>query len=196
MLFHNYLEGILGSKVKVKLVRALLKNPNRVYSGRELARQIQEISHMAVFKSLKDLVAFNLVKLEYHGGIQLIRINKKSYLYKPLKSIFYYESITRNKLIKLIKKTFSKYKEIEAIILFGSISRGNESIDSDIDLLIITKDKDKISDIVADYQKKITEKFGNVMSATIMTGEEYEKKQNLRLIKYIKKEGILVLGKI
>ena len=163
MIFNNYLENILGSKVKIKLVRALLNHPNQTYSGRELARQVEGISHMAVFKSLKDLIAFNLVKVEYHGGVQLIKLNRKSCLYKPLEFIFNYEETTRDQLIREIRKIFSKKKDMGAVVLFGSVAKGEEEIDSDIDLLIITEDKERTKDIIANNQKIFTEKFRNII---------------------------------
>ncbi len=196
MKFNRYLEKILGSKVKIGIVRTLLKHPARVYSGRELSRQIKGISHMAVFKSIKDLIDYNLVNVEHHGGVQLIKLNKKSYLYKPLKSLFYCEERSRNKLILYIKKLFEKNKEIEAIVLFGSIAKGIEKVDSDIDLLILARNKEKVNETIAENQKKIVDKFGNIFSAMILNRKEYKEKGQLEVIKNIKKEGILVFGKL
>ncbi len=194
MQFHTYLEEILGSKVKVKVVRTLLRHPNKSYTGRELARQIQGISHMAVFNSLKDITSFNLIKVEFHGKTQLIRLNKRSYLYQALRSAFKYEDATLNNLLKLLKGIFSKQKEIKQAVLFGSIARGEEKLDSDIDLLIITENKEKINRLISNNQKKITERFGNVMSVLALNKKEFKEKENSELIKNIKKEGIWLIN--
>ena len=167
-----------------------------IYGGRELARQTKGISHMAVFKSIKDLIDYNLVKVEYHGGVQFIKLNRRSYLYKPLKSLFYCEDRSRDELIRYIKKLFLGYKEIEVIVLFGSIAKGIEEVDSDIDLLIIAEDKERINEIIAENQKKITDKFGNIVSAMVLNRKEFKKKEKLGVMKKIKKEGVLVFGKI
>ncbi|MDR0911441.1 MAG: nucleotidyltransferase domain-containing protein, partial [Methanobrevibacter sp.] len=43
------------------------------------------------------------------------------------------------------------FSEIEKIILYGSVARNEDSINSDIDILIITSDKKKIKSAV--YRK-------------------------------------------
>ena len=67
MLFHTYLEKILGTKVKIKLLRVMYKFPTKIFTGRELAGHIKGVSHTAVSKSLKDPIEMNLINIEYSG---------------------------------------------------------------------------------------------------------------------------------
>ena len=48
------------------------------------------------------------------------------------------------------------HPEIEKIILFGSVARGDDDADSDIDILIITNDKDKIEEEVLEKSFDLT----------------------------------------
>ncbi|MBS3082858.1 helix-turn-helix transcriptional regulator [Candidatus Pacearchaeota archaeon] len=59
MQFHNFAENLLGSRVKIKLVRQLLLE-EAITSERDLAKLLG-ISHTAVSKTLKELHEFNLV---------------------------------------------------------------------------------------------------------------------------------------
>ncbi len=48
-----------------------------------------------------------------------------------------------------------KFPEVSSVILYGSVARGEDTEDSDIDLLVLTRKRAKIdrklNDIVADY---------------------------------------------
>ena len=194
MLLHTYLEGILGSKVKIKVLRVMYKFPTKVFTGRELAGHIKEVSHMAVSKSLKDMIGMNLISVEYHGASQLLSLNKNSYLFKPLKELFNIEEETLNYLIKRIRLYFLNQKYIKSIVLFGSIVKGEELVNSDIDLLMIATNK-KIAELkIAEKQREITKIFGNVISPYIMSVSEFEKKKKNQFIKNVKRSHILVLG--
>src|SRR3989344_1180229 len=103
MIFGNYLEKVLGSKVKISIVRALLRFSDKSFTARELASFVN-VSHTPVLKSLKDLDGMNLIEVEKHGTSKLIRLNKSSYLYEPLKYLFDYEADTKEQLISRIKR--------------------------------------------------------------------------------------------
>ena len=190
MLFSAYLEALLGSKVKVKILRALLRFDTKTFTSRELAGHIQ-VSHTAVLKSLGDLQGMNIIRIESHGTSNLIIINKESCLYKELKRLFDFEIQTVQQLKEEIKKILPKAK---SVALFGSIAMKKERLDSDIDVLVITQDKFKINEIIAKNQEAFIKQFGNVISAHIMTEGEFNRKKNTPLIKDILESHILIEG--
>jgi predicted nucleotidyltransferase len=97
---------------------------------------------------------------------------------------------------KQIAEEFSKsldYPEIKEIILFGSVARGEDTEDSDIDLLIISDKKRETKDKL---MKKVSDalfKFEVYISAKVISKEEYENLESTHFISSIKKEGV-VLG--
>jgi len=190
MLFNVYLETLLGSKVKVKVLRALLRFETKTFTLRELAEHVK-VSHTAVLKSLGDLQGMNIIKIESHGTSNLATINKESCLYKELKRLFDFEVQTIQQLKKEIKTIFPKVK---SLALFGSIAMKKEGIDSDIDVLVITQDKSKINEIIAKNQESFSKQFGNVISAHIMTEGEFKRKINTSLVKDILESHILIDG--
>ena len=81
MRLHKYLEDVLGSKVKVRIVRELFKYPSKSFTIRELADSIN-FTHTGVRKALIGLKGSNLVRVEYHGQSNLINLNNKKHFQK------------------------------------------------------------------------------------------------------------------
>ena len=190
MLFNKYLETLLGSVVKIKILRALFRFQTKIFTSRELAVNIK-VSHTGVLKSLEDLRGMNIIKTENHGRSNLISLNKESLLYNELNKLFNFESETLNHLKEEIKKILPNAK---SIVLFGSIPQGMERSNSDIDILIIAKNKAGIIDIIAKKQESFSKLFGNTISVHIMAEGEFKRKRNTNLIKGILENHILIKG--
>ena len=190
MLFNNYIETLLGSKVKIKILRALFRFQSKKFTSRELAEQIQ-VSHTAVLKSLADLQGMNILIIESHGKSNLITLNKESYLHNELGRFFDFEHETLSHLTEEISKILPNAK---SMALFGSIAMKKESLNSDIDILIISEDKSKINEAIAKKQEYISKKFGNVISAHIMAEQEFKKNKNSSFVKDILANHILIKG--
>ena len=179
-------------------LRIMFRFPSKAFTGRELAKQVPEVSHMAVSKSVKSLIAMNLISQEYHGRSQLLSLNKSSYLFSILKELFNHEEETTSHLAAEIKGFFKdneiKKRGIRSIVLFGSVAKRKESINSDIDLLIIAKSRKKTEEELSELQDRISKEFGNVISPYFMEPGEFKRKEKTPFIKDIKKNYILILG--
>jgi len=193
MLMHNYMEIILGSKVKIKILRIMFKFPDKTFTGRELASLTKEVSGMAVSKSIKDLTSMNLVNLEHHGKSNLLKLNKYSYLFEPLKSLFFAEEAAIIKLKEKIKKHLN-IPCIKTAAIFGSVARIEEKMNSDIDLFIITDNRRLTNETLEKLQKEINMEFGNALMPYIMTKEEFKSKKNKSIIRNIIEDNMLIIG--
>jgi predicted nucleotidyltransferase len=180
----------MGSKVKVKILRALFRFQTKTFTSRELANHIR-VSHTAVLKSLEALQGMNIIKIESHGTSNLITLNQESYLYDELKRVFDFEFKTLQNLKEEIKKALPKAK---SIALFGSIAQKKEKINSDIDILIITKNKAEANEIITKKQELFSKKFGNIISANVMTEKEFKRKRNTAFVKDLLKNYVLIKG--
>lgn len=86
-------------------------------------------------------------------------------------------------------------ERLSKVILFGSYARGEERESSDIDFLVLLKDKkifplseiEKINNKVYD----LVLKYGKIISFVPATEDSFEKPQN-HFYRFIKKEGITV----
>jgi len=84
------------------------------------------------------------------------------------------------------------HPEIKKIILFGSVAREEDTKKSDIDILILTTDENKIEDDVFDVSTKLLLKTGEYISPKIIPIEQYEKYKNFSFYTNVKKEGIII----
>ncbi|MPL98938.1 hypothetical protein SDC9_45150 [bioreactor metagenome] len=82
--------------------------------------------------------------------------------------------------------------EIEKIILFGSVARGDDTKDSDIDILILTTDEDKIEDDIFDIAFEILIEKNEYISPKIIPIEHYEKYKNTSFYTNVNEEGIVI----
>ncbi len=81
---------------------------------------------------------------------------------------------------------------LKKIILFGSVARGEDTKDSDIDILIITNNKSKIIDDVYSKVGKIILELDEYLSVKIIRKNNYEQVKNSHIMTSIEKEGILI----
>ena len=80
---------------------------------------------------------------------------------------------------------------IEKIILFGSVARGEETEDSDIDLLITCRGNrfellPKIMDDVFEFLSR----YGEYISVKVLSVQEMERMKSTHFISVIEREGI------
>jgi predicted transcriptional regulator len=83
MQFHDFAETLLGSKVKVKLLRHLLTEGG-ISSEREAAK-IFGVSHSAVNKVLEEFYELNLIMPTSVGNVKVWVLNKSSFANEFLK---------------------------------------------------------------------------------------------------------------
>ena len=102
--------------------------------------------------------------------------------------------MNRDELIRVLKEAAIKLKsmhpEIENVILFGSVARGDYGYKSDADILLILKESDKerfferISDYIADFDAPIP------VDILPYTKDEIERMKKRGLIRKALSEGI------
>lgn len=86
---------------------------------------------------------------------------------------------------------------ILSVTLFGSYARGDQHADSDIDLLVITKDSDNtLDEQISRWSVDAMEKtdYDDFLSAMRMTEERWNEKQRLGLLfaKEVERDGIVL----
>lgn len=115
-----------------EIIKLFLKNPEKEYYFREIAKNLnKEPSHYQ--KYLDDLVEDGILLDERRGNMRFFRLNKEHALYEEIKSIISKTSGLENELKELV----DKLDNVECAFIFGSIARGTENSNSDIDLMLI-----------------------------------------------------------
>lgn len=145
------------TKIDEKIIELLALNPNREYYGSEIAKEIK-CSKGSVSGILSRFLDKKLVKVRLVGNLKFYRINTSPIVANYKISL----------AIKKLDSVVNKLKKISTtVILFGSASRGEQTIDSDIDLFIISKNKEHVVNVIKSSQLK------NVIKPIIKTNNEW-----------------------
>ncbi|PWR73681.1 nucleotidyltransferase domain-containing protein [Methanospirillum lacunae] len=84
--------------------------------------------------------------------------------------------------------------KITHIILFGSYARGDYHKDSDVDLLVLTNDDSwELKKSIMDAGFYFYPEIGVMISAKVMTEEQYQKRSGFLFIQEVTREGIPVV---
>lgn len=160
-------------------------------SEREIA-SILKISHMSVNRTMRELADMNFVDFVTIGKAHLWKVNSKSYAFKVLSVLIKGVSIIKepledlkNTLLRNLPKTL-----IRRAVLFGSVAKGLENTNSDIDVFILVKNKRSKEMLEFSIEKLSNicfEVYGNRLAPYILTEQEMKQKKNLRIISEIDK---------
>lgn len=146
--------------MKKRIVRSLFNATNALqvisfmvhYLGKEFfASEIQKatsLSKAGVYVALREVVKAKLVIATKKGQVLLYSIpydNPVAKQYKILQNILF--------LTPIISKIQSSSKKI---ILYGSATRGEDTIESDIDLFVVTAHPEEVRKIVSRIKTKRT----------------------------------------
>jgi predicted nucleotidyltransferase/DNA-binding HxlR family transcriptional regulator len=192
MLLHNYLEKLLGSKAKIKILRALRRHKGKEFTVRELADYIK-ISHTGVHKTLADLYDMNVVTLKSIGKSHTVSLNLDSHLTELVERLYGFEDDTPKELQRLIRNRLCSQAGIDSAAIFGSVARGEEEPRSDIDLMIMSSDRENAVAAASELQVEVSRRFGNPLAAYIVTREEMSEGRS-PVIKDIREQNIMICG--
>ncbi len=81
-------------------------------------------------------------------------------------------------------------EDIVKIILFGSVARGDDTEDSDIDILIVTTNSDRLSDEINSLTTDIILEKDEFISPHVMSEEHYNKTIDYPFLTNVLKEGV------
>ena len=127
-----------------KVLRYLAQYPEKVLLSSEIKKDLK-ISRAGVHSALQELLRKHLIQREQRGKAYLYQIQSELSILKQFKVLD--STITLDPLVKKVNSFVNK------IILFGSCSRGENTEDSDIDLLIITHEKEKVRKKLKQFTK-------------------------------------------
>jgi predicted nucleotidyltransferase len=133
-----FLNLLFATKAQ-KILNFFLMHPEEFLYEREIARQTK-ISNTSANRSLKELYRNKIVNKKIQGKMCYYKLNIDNSFMKTLKLL---ANLTMLEiLVEDLKKVSDK------IVLFGSTSRGEDMIDSDIDIFIVTSKKEIVRKIV------------------------------------------------
>ena len=136
---HEPLGVVLGTRAKVNLLRVLTAE-SAPLSQRELARRAG-VTLRSAQAALAELYAVGIVLRIEGGRDHLSHLNTRHVLATSLIGLFSAEAETARQLRQAIARAASGDKDPPlGLYLFGSVARGEETLTSDVDILLIARD--------------------------------------------------------
>lgn len=190
MKFNASLLDILNSKTKLKIVKFLLTHEASM-SEREIA-SILKVSHMSINRTMRELSEINFVNFATIGKAHLWKVNRKSYAFKVLSEFIKGVSRIKDPLDDLKDMILTNIPKtlIKKVVLFGSVAKGEEKTNSDIDVFFLVKDikvKEKVGSALEKLSNACLEIYGNRLSPYILTEQEVRKKAKQKFLSEINK---------
>lgn len=127
------------SKTSQKILSFLADNPDQQFYGSQISK-MANVSMGASNQILKELTLKKFVIAEKKGRMIFYKIDKNHPLVKQIK--------TTNTISRLSGLMSALKGECLEVILFGSAARGENSIDSDIDLFVVSHNPDQVKKII------------------------------------------------
>lgn len=131
--------------MSLKALYVLSSDPFRSYYQREVAEEAR-ISVGSANRVLPNLVKRELIDKEEKGKIHLYRYNLDDPVARQLKVLF--NILELKGLVKQIQPHSKR------VILYGSCSEGRDVKNSDIDLFILTDDKETVTEKINRYRMR------------------------------------------
>ncbi|MDR1187612.1 MAG: nucleotidyltransferase domain-containing protein [Bifidobacteriaceae bacterium] len=153
-------------------------------SGRQIHRLIShKASLTSVQKELRELTALGLVKSDKIGASGIHTINEEHALVPPLREM-------ADPFAMLRRIVAESAGDAQAVLLFGSLAKGEATRDSDIDLAVIGPDDWGGSHHL---QESVERSFGNPCDVLVLTEAQYFS-QTEPVAAEIRNDGITLYG--
>jgi predicted nucleotidyltransferase len=181
------MDRLFGSKTRVSLLAKLLMNPDESFYIRELSRELK-IPYSMLYKEEKNLASLGIVNEEKKGKVTLVSINKNMPYFAELKNLM----IKTVGLGDLLKTALSELEGMRYALIYGSFASGEESVSSDIDLLIVgNSSEEKILNVVGRVEKEV----GREINYILWSEEEFMKriKSKHHLLREIASKPVIML---
>ena len=191
MLTGNVLDLVLSPAASLRALRALFREPNVEFTGRSLARRAGT-SPPQTSAALRRLESVGLVRRKVTGRADTWALVRDHALIPVLAGLFDSE---RNLVPRLRRELQGELKRlgVKNAVVFGSVARGEATIDSDIDLFVevpTIEDATRLRDALPDVQLRFLTKYATVISPLILATSQVRRPSNPLLLESIRRDAV------
>lgn len=153
-----------------KVLGLTFGQPDRSYSLGELI-ELAGAGSGAVQREVQRLAGSGLLTVDSVGRQKLYRANRQAPIFEELCSLV---AKTMGPASKLAAAVDAAGDAIRLALIYGSVARGTDRADSDIDLLLVS-DRLSLEDVFT-MLAPIEEELGRTVSPTVYTADEFERR--------------------
>ena len=170
MSYKNNKSILFFTKSGFRAAELVFTYPNKVFHVREFARE-SRLSTTAVTAAINELKKYGIIRIEETEVTRNFKADLDSQAYTDYKLIF---NLYRLRRYGLIDDLITHFNNPEVIVVFGSFAKGEDTEESDIDILIIAKNKGIDIDLSA-YEKDFKRKINlNILSSIDKSSSEFK----------------------
>ena len=195
------LDVCLGTKSSWRILFVLAEAPGKAVERKEI-QALTKSGNKVLTKFLLILEKFGMILVEKIGRKYYYKLNLNNPFVEKLIETINLEKTGLNNLdfsVSTILREFVyeltnlNLENLRNVVLFGSHAKRTASKDSDIDVAIITEDKESNEEIlITDLIDKIKERFGKEIQPHYFTQKEFKDMKN-PLVSEIIKDGLFLL---
>ena len=179
------LEALISSRCKRTALALLLLRPGEEFYLRQIARLTGENTN-SVRIALSQLEKAGLVQSSRQGNLKYFRASEKSPVYEELKSVF---SKTEG-APAILSQIFSKTPNAIVAFIYGSVAKGEEGPESDVDVILIG---DVSFEEAVTATRKAEETLGREVNVTTFPAGEFASKAKTGFVQRVLKEPVIML---
>jgi len=193
------LNVILGNQIRVEILRTFIKYPGE-FTGRHVAR-LCKLPQATVQKQLRVLVDNDILISKWAGRSKIFSLNVQNILYPALKDLYEAEGKVLIQIENLIKQAIKRSSyfrnQLAHASIYGSVVKGEETPESDIDLFLLFK-KDFDEHLISEKFENVNEQITTISGMGLHPYAQSLKKVgkiNKKLLRDVEKDSRLVYGK-
>lgn len=197
MRFHQPFDEFLRNRTAVRVLRRMLAVPAKEFTGRELAAESGTPPPNAI-RELNRLRTHGLVERRTAGSAQLWRLRQAHDLAAPLARAFAAERTALVRLRRACVEPLARVPGVERLVLIGSVARGDERPDSDVDLVVVVagaRAREAVLAVLDDVAVRVVRTFGNRLSPLVYTRRGLASRRAENVRRSMEREGMAWWGK-
>jgi len=183
------IERIFGSRIRAKILAWFYMHHTENFFVRQLATLLKEDS-TNLSRELSNLEKCGILSSTRQGSLKLFRANKNCSFFDELKGLVF-KTVG---IIAEITSALEKLTGVKSAFIYGSYARGEETADSDIDLMIVGDiNLDKLDSLISNLEKK----SGRTINYVAYDFKEFLNKQKRRdgfIVDVLEGKKIIIIG--
>jgi len=153
------LEILFSSKTRVEVLKLFLFNPQNSF----YQRQISLLTHQpirGVQREVIKLEKIGLIEKSVNGNRIYYKANRNCSIFEPLQELF----LKSEGIGEVLKADLEKKENVQIAFIYGSYARGQENLQSDIDLMVIGNISSKeLSSILSKPKRELSREINYVI---------------------------------
>jgi predicted nucleotidyltransferase len=166
------LSSALFSKVQQRVLGLIFAHPDRSFYTSEIIRTV-ESGTGAVERELSRLQHSGLVSVERIGNQKHYRANRHSPIFEELQNLVL-KTVTPSEPLKKALEPFAG--QVRTAFIYGSVAKGTDTAQSDIDVMVVGDDLD-YSDLYTAMQQA-EDRLRRKVNPTFLTMKEWRRRSS------------------